>query len=195
MFEALGHVDERYGSETDGEADDEYNDAHDAQVRVDLVVWLQDEEGGEEQKVDNDDKHWVDEERLAAELVDERHTHDGADDVDEAGGEHGVLDVLVLDGRSSEDALRVEEDSVDAAQLLSELKRQTGEEWPAQLLEREQLLERDVLVALAVARLVHHLLHLGVHFLCVAQTAQRLTSSVLISSTIKQTNKQTNKQS
>lgn len=110
LSEALGHVQERYGSETDGKAHDEHDDAHDAQVGEENVAILQVVENGEQDEVEHDDDHRIDEEWLAAQTIDERYAHECHDDVDEAGGEHGVLNVLVGDVRSLKDALRIEKD-------------------------------------------------------------------------------------
>ncbi len=101
---------------------------------------------------------------LATEAIDQRHAHDGHEDVDGARAEYGILDVLGLDARTPEYALRVEEDGVDAAQLLSELEHNARDERPAKLREREQLCERDgLLVGVRVGRrLAPHLLDLGV---------------------------------
>ena len=152
LLEALGRVDERNGSEADGEAHDEDDNAHDAQIGEYGIV-AKGEAHREQNEVDDHERHGKDDEWLAAEAIDERHAADGGQQVDKTGGHDAILDVLLLDHGAFEDALRVEEDGVDAAQLLCALQDERGDERPADLALAQQLPHGHVVGRVVVERL------------------------------------------
>ena len=117
MTKAFGYVQEGYGSKTDSKAHDEYNDTYDAQIRVQNATLLKIKEDREQDEVEHNDDHWVDEEWLASEAIDERYADECHDDVDKSSGKHGILDMLVGDVRSLEDTLRIEEDLLQKKSL------------------------------------------------------------------------------
>ena len=67
-------------------------------------------EDSEQDEVEHNDNHGIDEKWLASETIDERYAYECHDDVDKSGCEHGILDMLIDDVCSFEDTFRIEED-------------------------------------------------------------------------------------
>ncbi len=168
------------GTEADGKAANEQNDEEDAQVGYPGVGLLQDEAQGHANECGEHEGHGKCEQGLAAEFLDERDDGDGAEDVDEACGDDGVLDLVLGHFGVPEDLVRVEEDGVDAAELLGELEGETCDQGPSVVLDGEELLEADGWVRAALLAFLQDLLDLVLDICRVSEPLQDDSGGVLV---------------
>ncbi len=110
LWKHLSRVKERNGSETDGEANNEDENASGAHVRVNGIVVFASQKEDERGKVQYDDGDGEDKKRTTADSIDERHADNCGYDIYDAGAEDGVLNALERDSTSQENVRRIVKD-------------------------------------------------------------------------------------
>ena len=88
--------------------------------------------------------------------------------------------MFVFDSGIVENTLRIEEDGVNTAKLLSELQDETGNQWPAKFFERKKVFKRDGFVRFGLARLLFDLVDLDRDLSSVSESMKGFSGRLLV---------------